>query len=131
MRGMKRPRFPRGLRPRYSLRMLFAFVTILAILLGLVVRQLKVISDRRAEREWVTTTKLAKIGWWEATASTKVPWLRRLLGDGLQVLYIDVYEEKLSPEEMYHVQKLRRLFPEAKMWVHRSDGNTDISGPTE
>jgi hypothetical protein len=104
---------------RFSLRMLFLLVALVAIWLGY---HLNWIRQRHAARAWVK----GQAEYFDdvpvqqgAFPGAHAPWRIRMLGeDGVTSIWVVVRKEAVDPEQ----QRLEGLFPEAKVGVYTTGG---------
>ena len=95
----------------YSLRTFFVLLTVFGVWLGV---QVKWIRDRQAARAWIRNQN---ISWYApslrgARVEAAAPWSLRLLNESGMVA-IGIAEDRSS--KPYSVEKLRELFPEARV----------------
>src|SRR5262245_22282515 len=96
---------------QFGLRTLFIIVTLLAIPLGYLGRQAKIVSDRQAMLARIRKDH-GKYGrdvcYWQPFKGSPISWIREQLGDQ-KVDFIDP-PRSLEPLE---ISKIQKLFPEA------------------
>ena len=101
---------------QFSLRSLMIAVTLLAMPLGYVGRQAKIVRARRETLEWLVSLKCQINAPTDTMESAKkelsfkpcTTWVRRLLGDQDVILIVARATRPLSDEE---IERLRQVFP--------------------
>ena len=94
---------------QFRLRTLMIVVTLLAVPLGYVGWQAKIVRERKAERARAVDMRLVGIN---GSDEEVIPWIRHILGDEC-VVWI---REPIGTDAV-EVDRLQALFPEAKIEV--------------
>ena len=92
--------------PRFSLRTLFALVTVVAVVAGWLVVQLQWVADRHAALEALSLAH-------SSTPDVPAPWSIRWIEPGAAMIQLD----PVTARNHAHLRELRRLFPEARLYM--------------
>ena len=114
MRGMKLPRF--------SLKALFAAVTMVGIAAGMLAWRhyaLDLMAKRHEKWSWIWITLefqmrpgIRDFSYYHKTAKIP-PWFLRFWGETLAIDFIEFDTDKLVEAERHNIDEFKRLFPEA------------------
>ena len=105
------------LRPRFSLRTLFALTAICAAVVAWRQSSVNWDAERHKALEWLRNSSSLPLGsvWW--FPKDDVPWSLRVWGkerSGVKFVHFDL--DKLPQEHRHWIDDLLRLFPDAEIW---------------